>query len=66
MKATIDANGVITLEAETSLEAYALRRWSDESFVLMADNKLQETGFVRGSRLIVSTAFPPHQEGGAA
>lgn len=28
MKATIDANGVLMVQAETELEAYALERWS--------------------------------------
>lgn len=62
MKATMDNQGVITLAAESSVEAYALTRWADESFVLIYDEKLMESGFVRGSRLIVSTAWPPYIE----
>lgn len=66
MKASMNVYGVITLEAESSLEAFALRRWSDESWVMREDLKLEESGFVRGSRLIVSTEWPPHKEGDAA
>lgn len=30
MKATIDEKGCLTVQAETPLEAYALKKWSEE------------------------------------
>lgn len=33
MKATMDANGVITISAESSLEAFALRHWMDKATI---------------------------------
>jgi hypothetical protein len=32
MKAYIDANGTIHVQAETQLESYALSRWAKENF----------------------------------
>jgi hypothetical protein len=32
MKAYLDANGTIHVQAETQLEAYALSRWAKENF----------------------------------
>ena len=48
MIANMDANGVITLQAETPVEAYALRQWERESLVIE-----EEQSFWRGSKLIV-------------
>lgn len=32
MKATIDENGQLIIQAETPLESYALNRWCDNNF----------------------------------
>jgi hypothetical protein len=32
MTATIDKDGILMIEAETELEAYALSKWADENF----------------------------------
>lgn len=37
MKATMDANGVITISAESSLEAFALRKWADMAAIQTND-----------------------------
>lgn len=55
MKAEIDSHGVVTLTAESSVEAYALRQWVVESLVMQDDVKRAEKCHWRGSRLLVST-----------
>jgi hypothetical protein len=64
MKAEMDERGVITLQAETSVEAYALRRWADEAIINEPDIMLDEQCKWRGSRLIVvgSVAQPANRE----
>lgn len=37
MKASINQDGVLTVEAETGIEAFALRVWSDRFFKLPGD-----------------------------
>lgn len=53
MKAAMDENGVITLSAESSVEAYALDRWSREAYIRLESATLAESYFYRGSRLLV-------------
>jgi hypothetical protein len=36
MKTTIDANGTLRVKAETPLEAYALKKWSEENLCATA------------------------------
>jgi len=38
MKATINANGILVVEAETDLEAYALKKWSEDNFQTYPNN----------------------------
>jgi hypothetical protein len=38
MKATMSANGVVTLKAENSLEAYAMRQWMKTQRMVDSDN----------------------------
>lgn len=53
MKAELDESGVLSVMPETPTEAYALRRWVDESTVRMRSEALNEDMFVRGSSLLV-------------
>lgn len=53
MIANMDENGVITLQAETSVEAYALRQWAGQALVMQEDVKRLEQCHWRGSKLIV-------------
>lgn len=55
MKATINEKGCLTVEAETPLEAYALKKWVDEfrpldpsgceSTFLVVTSPIEETSF---------------------
>lgn len=54
----MDANGVITLSPESSVEAFALRHWTDIALVQQEDPKRREQCHWRGSRLIVSANIP--------
>jgi len=38
MKATIDHEGVLRVEAETSLECYALRKWMEDHLAPSSDD----------------------------
>lgn len=59
MKATMSAAGVITLQAETSVEAYALRHWVNINLVLQDDMTRNESAHWRGSGLLVNAELPP-------
>jgi len=37
MKAEMSEDGVITIRPESSVEAYALRKWSDSAFIKVDD-----------------------------
>lgn len=54
MKASINKHGVITLSAESEIEAYALNHWVKEAMFMQEDLARTEQCYVRGSRLIVS------------
>jgi hypothetical protein len=65
MKASLSINGVITLEPETEVEAYAMKYWSQESWVMQEDPARRENGHWRGSKMLVSyncelTGYPTH------
>lgn len=60
MKATMNEDGVIRVEPENPVEAYALKQWSAQSFVF--DDDEQGRCRVSGSKLIVSCEWPPKQE----
>lgn len=63
MKASIDANGVITLQAETSVESYALKKWSDHALVEVIDVARRENCYWRGSQLVVIAGAAPTHPG---
>lgn len=54
MKAEIDEKGLMTIKAETPMEAYALRQWSRDAFIDMADRPRfeGEIAMWRGSSLM--------------
>lgn len=61
MRANMDENGVITLQAESSVEAYALGKWRDHALVEVNDAARRENCYWRGSQLLViSGAAPAH------
>lgn len=67
MKADLDSEGVLTITAESPIEAFALRRWAKEAFVNV-DGACphQGIGNVRGDRLLLYVAWPPKQKEGGA
>ena len=58
MKATMDANGMITLKAESSLEAYALKKWMDSAWICQEDIKRARTGHWSSGHLCVDARNP--------
>lgn len=64
MKATMSQDGVITLEPETGVEAYALRKWSGTNSIVLMPKDLMwnEDTYWRGSGLIVH--IPKIDDGG--
>jgi len=54
MKASIDANGTLTVAAETELEAYALTKWSDDHM------SKDEEAAKRARLLLLCRAAPAH------
>lgn len=56
MKATLTEHGVLIVRAESSLEAYALRRWSGEASLNANDLLYCEVSFIRGSKILIDTA----------
>ncbi len=65
MIATMDEGGVITLQAESSVEAYALRQWSREALVPISDLARGEQCYWLGSKLltIAEVSAPAHGDG---
>jgi hypothetical protein len=55
MKAEMDESGVITIKAESGLEAYALDKWSQSSIIFGKHLQYAENSLIRGSRLIIDT-----------
>lgn len=58
MKATMNADGVITLQAETSVEAYALQHWEREALIPRGDIVRAELTVWRGSMLRLDARAP--------
>lgn len=54
MKAIMDAAGVITLSPESSIEAFALRRWVDAAIIPVNDVMRCESHHWRSTYLIVN------------
>jgi hypothetical protein len=52
--ASMDENGVLTLQAETSVEAFALRQWVGLSLIQFDDIMRNEQCYWRGSKLLVN------------
>lgn len=61
MIANMNANGIITLKAETQLEAYALRKWAESAYVGQSNIKTCEPGHWRSSALMVDASAPGEQ-----
>ena len=59
MKATMNENGVIHLEPESPVEAYALRRWWADALVCGPED---EGALIKSEMLIISGEWPPKQE----
>jgi len=53
MRAELNEHGVLTVMPETPTEAYALRKWGEESMVPMRSETLNENLFVRGSAILI-------------
>lgn len=63
MKVTMSENGLLTVSAETSTEAWALRKWSEQAIVMRGDDQLNEKCFARGSFFYIDTgAHKPAQD----
>ena len=62
MKASMTDAGVIHLEPETSVEAYALKQWASHNFVPMQDHARKENGHWRGSSLVTFGLAPKAPE----
>lgn len=58
MKATLTANGLLVISAESPTEAYALRKWDQEAFIAMDDKARMETRFVKGSHIQIIAEVP--------
>lgn len=58
MRAELNEHGVLTVMPETPTEAYALRRWGEQSVVMMRSEALNEELFVRGSAILISFSLP--------
>lgn len=52
MKATIDEKGCLTVQAETPLEAYALKKWMDEF-------QPQEPSGCKSTLMVISSTKEP-------
>lgn len=61
MIAEMSSTGTITLQAETSVEAYALTTWASQAIVMQQDIQRAESCHWRGSRLIVKPFEPKEQ-----
>lgn len=58
MKATIDSNGVLVIEAENGIEAFALRIWARDSTVEVDDPKRMESEYLKGSSMLINLNVP--------
>lgn len=58
MKLEMSEFGVIRIVPETSLEAYALKKWSTETWISHKDETRLESGHWRGSKLIIVLETP--------
>lgn len=58
MIATMDERGVITLQAETGVEAFALRKWAEHALIPVDDLARREGCYWRGSQLLVAAGVP--------
>lgn len=61
MKTTINESGAIVIQAENSVEAYALQCWSDKALIEITDLKRCEATHWCGSKLIVIAKIPEQQ-----
>jgi hypothetical protein len=55
--ATMSETGIITLQAETSVEAYALKFWSANSEIKVDDLMRGENHYWRGTKLKIQAAI---------
>ena len=58
MKAELNENGVLTVTPETPTEAYAINHWVNEAWVPQGDLMRNESGHIRGSKIIVNGLVP--------
>lgn len=63
MRAEMNAQGVITLSPETSVEAYALSKWVAHAAVMVSDIQRAEGMYWRGSMLFVQGSVPETKGG---
>ena len=50
MKVTLTKHGVLVVQSESAIEAYALRHWKGEATIHVNDLVTCESSFIRGSR----------------
>lgn len=53
MKVTISQFGVMSIEPESGVEAFALRVWCEKALVQVDDTPRRECAYWRGSMLVV-------------
>lgn len=58
MKTEMSEDGVITIRPESSVEAYALRRWVDSALINVDDAQRCENSYWKGSRLAINAELP--------
>lgn len=64
MKVTINADGLLTISAETELEAYALRQWREASFTDPTNSQpSQFTGKLAVNTNLSADSPPAHYSG---
>jgi hypothetical protein len=61
MKAAMDANGVITIKAESELESFALGAWARKAVIDVTASpslNLQEDSLIRGRYVVIDASVP--------
>lgn len=64
MKVEMGETGMLTLSAETSVEAFALKKWCEAALVAQEDVMRGEACHWRGSMLMVRATMHPERDVG--
>lgn len=58
MRAEMSENGVITIRPESSVEAYALRKWNDSAFIKVDDQMRMLDCHLDPRKILVEANWP--------